>query len=70
MTIMKCERCGAPEPAYTTGSYFNTEQICEVCYEKERAHPRYAEAKRVECEAVRGGDMNFAGIGLPEDLRT
>jgi hypothetical protein len=65
---MKCERCHNPKPVYTTGSYFNTEQICEKCDAREQAHPRYEEARRTEERAVRGGNFNFRGIGLPADL--
>ena len=48
---------------------FNTEQICLACHEAEQAHPSYEEALRVELAAVRSGDFNFPGIGLPDDLR-
>lgn len=66
---MICERCGQETFGYTT-SYFNTEKIClERCQPAERAHPLFAEAKRIETEAVIRGDYNFPGIGLPEDLK-
>lgn len=65
---MRCERCGGTS-SFSTGSWFNTEQICLECAERERAHPRFEEARRVEREAVRNGDFNFPGIGLPSDLR-
>ena len=67
--MTSCQRCGNTEPVYTTGSYFNTEQVCEVCDGKEQAHPQYAEAKKTEDDAVRAGNMNFQGVGLPADLR-
>ena len=66
--MTSCQRCGNENPVYTTGSYFNTDQICQVCDDKEQAHPRYPAAKTAEDTAVRGGDMNFPGIGLPSDL--
>jgi hypothetical protein len=47
---------------------FNTEQICLDCKEREEQHPRYEEARRAEAEAVRRGELNFPGIGKPEDL--
>jgi hypothetical protein len=47
---------------------FNTEVLCLDCKEREEQHPRYEEARRAEAEAVRRGDMNFPGIGKPEDL--
>jgi len=64
----KCERCGGDTEGCTKVSYFNTETICMSCVAKERAHPKYAEATRVECEAVKQGNYNFPGIGLPVDL--
>jgi hypothetical protein len=64
--MVKCDRCGR-EGVSLTGSWFNTEMICcgdaDSCAAKEKAHPQFAEAKRVEEEAVKRGDMNFPGIG-------
>jgi hypothetical protein len=51
-----------------TGSYFNTETICDDCEVREKAHPQYAEAKRIENEEVRKGNYNYRGIGKPVDL--
>lgn len=65
---MICDRCRR-ETIGSTGSMFNTQQICLlVCAPAERSHPLYAEAVRAENEAVRRGDPNFPGIGLPLDL--
>lgn len=64
---MKCDRCGKVTNASTV-SMFNTQEICMVCKEREVKHPRYAEAREREIEAVRGGDRNFPGIGLPLDI--
>lgn len=66
--MSKCERCGA-ETDITTCSYFNTESICMDCNLKERNHPLYKAAKDTELAAVKVGDYNFPGIGLPDDLR-
>jgi len=63
-----CDRCSA-ELIGSSMSYFNTDTCCPECIEKERKHPMYAEAVRVESEAVARGDLNFPGIGLPDDLR-
>jgi hypothetical protein len=65
---MTCDRC-FKETGGTTGSYFNTDTICFACREKEEQHPMFEEARRVELEAVKGGNYNFRGIGLPADLR-
>lgn len=50
-------------------SRFNHDMLCEDCIDKERAHPDYPRARDVEMQAVLNGDYNFAGIGLPIDLR-
>jgi len=49
-------------------SMFNQEDICLPCKDTERAHPEYKAAQDAELAAVKSGDMNFPGIGLPEDL--
>ena len=64
---MICERCKKETISYTM-SIFNTDQICPDCEEKERAHPQYQLARNAESCAVRRGDLNFPGIGKPEDL--
>ena len=67
-----CDRCGRPAIAMKT-SWFNTETICcfdpDSCAAKEEAHPKFKDAKDREFEAVKAGDMNFPGIGLPPELR-
>lgn len=67
--MRKCERCGA-ETSTTTGSMFNTEMICMACKRTERDHPLYPAARDAEHNAVKSGDYNFPGIGLPDDLKT
>lgn len=69
MKTNKCDRCGKPTIRFQ-GSFFNTEECCPACIEKEQAHPMYQKAKEVERKAVIAGDYNFPGIGLPEDLYT
>lgn len=66
--MMICDRC-KKETFAITGSYFNTEMICIECDERERAHPDFARAQEIENQAVKRGDYNFPGIGLPADLR-
>lgn len=65
---LKCDRCGTTLSSFST-SYFNTDTICHDCGEKERAHPEFEEARRIETEAVQRGDYNFPGVGLPADLQ-
>lgn len=65
--MSRCQRCGA-ETLVTTGSYFDTQMICLAC-DKRGAHPDFERARRAELEAVKAGDYNYPGIGLPADLR-
>jgi hypothetical protein len=65
--MITCDRCGCETPS-SHMSYFNTDTICPACDEKERAHPKYQEAKRAEIAACKRGDFNFPGIGKPSDL--
>ncbi len=64
---MLCERCHR-RVQESIGSMFDTTTICLDCYDKERAHPRFEEARRAEAEACSRGDYNFPGIGKPPDL--
>jgi hypothetical protein len=49
-------------------SYFNTDILCMDCSDKERAHPQFGEARRIETEHCKSGNYNFAGVGKPADL--
>lgn len=64
---MTCERCEEKLTA-SVMSMFNTQVICMECKRKEKAHPKYQEACKAECDAVQNKDLNFPGIGLPNDL--
>jgi hypothetical protein len=65
---MICDRC--KKDVYSrTGSIFNEEMICMPCKEIEMVHPLYKEAFERERAEVLKGNMNYEGIGLPEDLR-
>jgi hypothetical protein len=48
---------------------FNTENICMDCKDKEQGHPQYDLARTKDVEAIKKGNYNFEGIGLPDDLR-
>ena len=65
---MRCHRCHE-ETSITMMSMFNTETLCSQCKTVETKHPKYDEALAAECAAVKSGDFNFPGIGMPEDLR-
>lgn len=49
-------------------SMFNTDRICMECKSKEKAHPAYKDAVEADHAAIRAGNYNFDGIGLPKDL--
>lgn len=63
-----CGRCGLPTDGMTVMSFFNTDQICLVCSHKERAHPKFDEARQADEAAMRQSNFNFKGIGLPSGL--
>ena len=50
-------------------SFFCEQLCCVPCLLKERQHPQFPRAVAAEEQAVRRGDMNFGGIGLPPDLQ-
>lgn len=66
---MICERCGKETNGFT-GSYFDSSSICFECSDRERQHPAFEEARRIENEEVSRGNFNYPGIGLPIDLRS
>jgi hypothetical protein len=63
----RCERCGKEMRTCIT-SMFDLKQICMDCKKHERNHPDYQRAVEADEAAIRGGNYNFAGIGLPDDL--
>lgn len=65
---MRCPRCDG-DMGCQIMSMFNTDIICCDCKDIERKHPKYAEAVQADVAAIMRGEMNFAGIGLPEDLK-
>ncbi len=67
----KCQRCKKlTEGQYCLiMSYFDTSMICEQCERDEQAHPNYSRARRAELYAIKAGNYNFKGIGLPESLK-
>ena len=66
--MAKCDRC-KQETGVLIMSMFNTQMICPGCRDREQADPMYEQAREQELEAVRRGDYNFGGIGLPKRLR-
>jgi hypothetical protein len=64
---MMCDRCHREVHAHIM-SKFNRDDLCLDCKNDERECPNYAAADLAEFKAVKGGDLNFPGIGLaPED---
>jgi hypothetical protein len=66
--MSNCQRCGSETPSLKM-SYFNTDMMCEKCNKTERLHPLFEKAKREEMIQCQNGNMNFEGIGLPNDLK-
>lgn len=67
--VVICERCGR-EGAMTM-SWFNKQMICvgpDSCDVKEHRHPQYEEAREAEAASLARGELNFPGIGKPDDL--
>jgi len=63
-----CDRCGQ-KASITIMSKFNEDMICVPCKKEEKAHPDYQRASEEELKACQSGNLNFEGIGLPEDLK-
>ena len=63
-----CDRCNKITIVLIM-SMFNTENLCLDCKEKEEKHPDYKRAVLEEFNAVKNGDYNFKGIGLPDNLK-
>ena len=65
---LTCDRCTKVVKSFMM-SRFNTECICKECIASEKLHPDYQKAVEAELASIKNGDRNFAGIGLPDDLR-
>mgnify|MGYP001809284148 CR=1 FL=1 len=64
----QCQRCNRKTNHHTM-SMFDVRLICFECSDMERKHPDYSVALEAECKAVKAGDYNFPGIGLPSNLK-
>lgn len=62
-----CDRCGKSCDSFVM-SMFNTSMICDSCLNKEQYHLKYPKACQTELRALKSGDRNHPGIGLPKDL--
>ena len=60
-----CHRCYTKTGSYIM-SWFDESLICGDCSDKEKDHPRYAEAREEELRAVKSGNFNFKGIGYSD----
>lgn len=65
---MICKRC-SKETRVWRMSFFNEDECCLECLEKEKEHPLYQTAKEIEHEHVKKGNYNFPGTGLPSDFK-
>lgn len=61
-----CSRCYEGSQTITM-SRFNTQMICKICEHIEQQHPLYSIAREIEAIHIRLGNLNFAGIGLPNE---
>jgi len=66
-TTQVCQRC-KQGTNITQMSFFNNQMCCSRCIEIERAHPAFQAARDAELQAIKNGDFNFPGVGLPHDL--
>ena len=62
---MRCDRCGKESDIHIL-SMFSADELCIDCKEAEKLRPDYKDAVAADENAIRGGDMNFPGIGLGE----
>lgn len=60
-----CDRCGGDLSGGRIMSKFNTDCICMDCKCKETKMAEYNSACEAEIVAVKRGETNFQGIGLP-----
>ena len=55
---MRCQRCEKKTNTYHC-SWYNQQNICLSCAEKEKNRADYSECREAELEAVKRGDLNF-----------
>lgn len=67
-TVKTCARCNKSLQGGRIISRFNADAICLDCAAREREHPDYARATEAGLSAIRSGNRDFRGIGLPSDL--
>jgi hypothetical protein len=48
---------------------FNAEYICRECQNLEVNHPQFEKAREAVLDSISRGDYEFAGIGLPDNLK-
>ena len=61
-----CDRCGGSLENGRTMSMYNEDCICMECKRKERLRRDYRKALAADCEEIRNGNYNYAGIGYHE----
>ena len=59
-----CDRCGGSLENGRIMSMFNNDCICIKCKKEETMRSDYKQARDADCEAIKNGNYNFAGIGL------
>jgi cytochrome c-type biogenesis protein CcmH/NrfF len=63
-----CDRCKEKTPDHRV-SMFNAEMICRECQNLEINHSQFEKARDAILDSISRGDYEFAGIGLPDNLK-
>ena len=63
-----CDRCGGNLKGIRRMSRFNEDCLCLTCQSTEQEHSEYAKAVAAEVAAIKNGEINYPGIGLPKDM--
>lgn len=61
-TQKTCDRCGGSLAGGRIMSMFNTDCLCLICKEKEKARKDYDKAVKAEQEEIKKGNFNYKGI--------
>ncbi|MBD36089.1 MAG: gamma-glutamylcyclotransferase [Actinobacteria bacterium] len=64
---MICDRCEKETQMFYT-SWYNQQNICPACSEKEKKRNDYQACREAELEAVKRGDLNFV-FKTPKEMK-
>ena len=57
--MKQCDRCSKEMTEHTV-SWYNTQEICFSCRDKEESRSDYASCREAERQAILRGDFNFS----------